>query len=276
MTTFQRNTFNERTPMKDLSNPHDKIFKATFSRKEVALEYLQSCLPGNILAMLDLSTLQLAGTSFVNEQLKEYFADLVYTCWAKTGGKVAIPLVLEHKSSPPTYPPLQIMSYQVNGWQTQINNKQKPTPIIPIIFYHGKEQWVVRPWKDYLQGMASAFEIYTPPGHYVFTDLSGIPDDKIKTFRSTFMKMVMLLMKHRNEKEYWLNHLREIFIFVENFADWEKDRNEISLLILYFKQTTNISWEEFEEKIGQLPKTKKSAMTLYESIYEKEIGRAHV
>jgi predicted transposase YdaD len=45
--------------MTELSNPHDKFFKETFSRPEVIRSFLEEYLPGNVSAVLDLNSLEL-------------------------------------------------------------------------------------------------------------------------------------------------------------------------------------------------------------------------
>jgi predicted transposase/invertase (TIGR01784 family) len=257
--------------MSDIQNLQDKLFKSLFSRKEAAREYFEKCLPEPLAAKLDFSTLRLSEKSYVNESLKEFFSDLVYQCETEEGEALTIPLILEHKSWKPPYPPLQILQYQINGWQMQVNDQEKPTPIIPIIFYHGKEKWDVKPWKNYLRGMSPVYEPYTPEGGYVFTDLSDMSDEDIQSFRDAFMKTSMLLMKHRFEQQYLLNNLRHFFIFVENEEDWEGKRIEVQLIILYLKETINLTWEQFENGVRDLPRTKNSAMTVYEDILQKGI-----
>ncbi|MBC7893347.1 MAG: Rpn family recombination-promoting nuclease/putative transposase [Sphingobacteriaceae bacterium] len=57
---------------------HDKFFKAVFSRREVAVALVKEWLPESVGAALRLDSLELTNTSFVDEDLAEHFADLVY------------------------------------------------------------------------------------------------------------------------------------------------------------------------------------------------------
>ena len=85
--------------MSQLSNPHDKFFKATFSRPEIVTSFLEEYLPPAVVNALNLDTLELQKDSFIAPDLQEYFSDLLYRAQAKDGETdVYIYLLLEHKS----------------------------------------------------------------------------------------------------------------------------------------------------------------------------------
>ena len=62
------------------NKPHDHLFKSTFSDPRIAADYIRNFLPTKLTSKLDLATLKLAPTSYVNEELKEYLSDVVYRC----------------------------------------------------------------------------------------------------------------------------------------------------------------------------------------------------
>ena len=45
--------------MSELQNPHDRFFRETFSRLEVARDFLTEYLPSEVVAVLNLDTLEL-------------------------------------------------------------------------------------------------------------------------------------------------------------------------------------------------------------------------
>ena len=83
--------------MGDITKIHDKYFKSVFSRKDVALDMLRM-LNNELLDNLDLQTFQLSNASFIDENLKESFADLVYNCQTKSNKKVLISLFMSTKA----------------------------------------------------------------------------------------------------------------------------------------------------------------------------------
>ena len=94
----------------EIINPHDKFFKETFSIRENVLDFLQGIFPGEILKKLDLSTLTLDNNSYIDEELKEHFSDIVYTCFCNNK-ELKIALLFEHKSYVVTCPYLQLLKY---------------------------------------------------------------------------------------------------------------------------------------------------------------------
>jgi predicted transposase YdaD len=65
--------------MNQLNNPHDKFFKETFSRLEVAQSFIEEVFPPDLLERLNLSALKRVNDSFTDAELEEYLADIVYS-----------------------------------------------------------------------------------------------------------------------------------------------------------------------------------------------------
>ena len=58
-------------------NPHDSFFRAVFSEPENTAAFLQSTLPAEVSRWLKLETLALTEESFVDEDLRSTYADLI-------------------------------------------------------------------------------------------------------------------------------------------------------------------------------------------------------
>ena len=52
--------------MSDLTNPHDRFFKETFSHPEIVHDFLRNYLPPEVVAALNLDTLEAQPDSFVD------------------------------------------------------------------------------------------------------------------------------------------------------------------------------------------------------------------
>jgi predicted transposase/invertase (TIGR01784 family) len=61
-----------------LSNPHDKFFKESFSRKEIARSFIKEYLPEPIQKQLNFKTLAIMKDSFIDKDLIENFTDILY------------------------------------------------------------------------------------------------------------------------------------------------------------------------------------------------------
>lgn len=58
--------------------PHDKIFKWTFSQKEAAVALFKAYLPERLTRHLDLRGAELIPATFIDEQLRGSESDLLY------------------------------------------------------------------------------------------------------------------------------------------------------------------------------------------------------
>ena len=65
----------------------------------------------------------------------------------KSGSSGKIPtdiyFILEHKTEGKVKVFIQILKYMCFVWEEDINTHKSPRIILPVIFYHGKEEWQV-------------------------------------------------------------------------------------------------------------------------------------
>jgi predicted transposase/invertase (TIGR01784 family) len=65
--------------MKDkLRYTHDDLFRATWSDKENAGSFLENNLPVPVRELVDLETLEICKNSFIDNDLKDYYSDMLY------------------------------------------------------------------------------------------------------------------------------------------------------------------------------------------------------
>ena len=179
-----------------ITNPHDLIFKQIESLKENAIDYIREVCPPEFIQNLYLDTLSLYESSYTTEELKEYFSDLVYQCNYKGRTDIKITLLFEHKSFKTEYPLIQILKYMINIWDNQLKGKQPLTPVIPILFYHGKEKWEIRRFDTYFIGIDDILKRFIPCFNIIFTDITKLPDEQIKyeMFRREANKILFLIV----------------------------------------------------------------------------------
>lgn len=95
----------------DLHNPHDSLFKAVWSRPEVARSFVRHYLPAEVVATLRLDTLELVRDAFVDERLKAHYSELLYRLQGRDGCLTHIHVLLEHKSIPERDTAFQLLRY---------------------------------------------------------------------------------------------------------------------------------------------------------------------
>lgn len=128
--------------MGEINNPHDKFFKETLGNVSLAKDFIMHYLPAEILGIIELDTLQPQKDSFVAEDLKEYFSDLLFGVQIN-GLEGYLYFLFEHKSYQTKNISFQLLTYMVEIWESKLNkeeNKELPL-IIPIVIYHGREKW---------------------------------------------------------------------------------------------------------------------------------------
>ncbi len=94
-----------------MSQEHDKYFKQIFSRKEEMTDLVVNGLP-QVAKLIDIASLQLDTTEYVDKTLKKSYSDLVYNCKYKDKN-IKIALLFEHKSHPEIHPHLQLLGYML-------------------------------------------------------------------------------------------------------------------------------------------------------------------
>lgn len=164
-----------------VQNPHDKFFRESFSRIEVARNFLEEYLPYDVSAEIQLDTLTLQSESFVDETLREHQTDLLYQAYLSSGETGYIYLLFEHKSYPDAEVAFQLLRYMVRIWTRMREDGQKLQPIIPIVIYHGERKWnVSTDFQALFAHLPSALQDYTPQYHYLLRDFSHRSETELR------------------------------------------------------------------------------------------------
>jgi hypothetical protein len=130
-------------PDESLHQPHDKLFKATFSDPVNAAAFLRHHLGGPLQALVDWDSLALQSGSFIDPQMAGSEADLLFS--AKIGGSDALFYILwEHQRSEAPLMGLRLLSYMVRIWKRQAREggpSTKLAPILPLVLAQDSDRW---------------------------------------------------------------------------------------------------------------------------------------
>lgn len=91
-------------------NPHDALFRYTFSQPKHAAGLLKSVLPESLVARTDWSSLALEPGSFVDEQLSARHTDLLFHARIDEADAFIF-LLVEHQSTADPQMPLRMLRY---------------------------------------------------------------------------------------------------------------------------------------------------------------------
>ncbi len=245
---------------------HDSFFKNLLSKREQAIEFLAKTTPAEIVENLHLDTLQLDTTDYVDSELQEYFADVVYNCDytfnENETKKVKITFLFEHKSYKESIPHLQLNRYLLNIWDTQVNQANidkikfkdfRLQPIIPIIFYHGTTKWNKQPFENYFSGMDDFLLNFLPKFDYHLIDMVDYPNARItQLFQKRQLQVGLLLMKNIFHETSLLDLVKDIFANTINFSDKTQERQFYESITSYIYHSANINIQKFIELMETL------------------------
>ena len=260
-----------------INNPNDKFFKKLFGLASVVRDYFDHLFPKHLAAKLNLNTLELDNTTYITSELEEYFSDIVWRCQF-LGKKTAVHIcfIFEHKSYVPDYPHIQIGDYKQGAYNKQLAAKQPLSVVVPIIIYHGKRRWVVKPFSDYFGDVDIEFHRFIDPYDYYLTNLQDYSDEMIRTFGSILLVKGFLALKHYSDKEYLRRHYVELILVGFDRHHSKEILDFIRSLSVYLSNIGGTTRIEVFHQIEQLDdKLKKENMyNLIDDLTEKgiEIG----
>ncbi len=151
--------------MSKFKHPHNNFFVYNFSQLDFVKGFTRELMP-EIADKIELNTLQIDTTSYINNQLKDLYSDVIYNCQLKNGEKTKLALLFEHKRSPPKFPHIQLLEYLVSIWRYNIENSEPLTFTIPIIFYHGERKWKNKTFPAYFKNIETELKKYVPDFEY--------------------------------------------------------------------------------------------------------------
>jgi predicted transposase/invertase (TIGR01784 family) len=218
-----------------ISNPHDKFFKEVFQDRENVIDFIRGVFPEQIKSRLDFDTLYPDSTSYVDEELNEIFSDIVYTCEYDGKTNIRISLLFEHKSYFDRYHKIQILKYMVRIWESARKNRSELSPVIPVIVYHGNEEWQIRPLGECFSNLDNYLKSFIPDFEYILSDFSRYTDEEIKNslFSRVSLETAILLMKNINDEESLRKNLHDYLAISSLYFREEKGLIFMRSLIHY-------------------------------------------
>lgn len=182
--------------MGKLNQPHDKYFRATFGEVGFAKDFLSNYLPEELVDIIDMNSLEPQPTSYISEELKEQFTDLLFRINIMNK-EAYVYFLFEHKSYQDRMVIFQVLNYMIAVWEAKIEEylvKRKEDNIIdtvdieipiiiPLVVYHDKYKWNVKRTlgemiPNYME-LPDNIKKYIPNFEYMLSDLSYIDDDDV-------------------------------------------------------------------------------------------------
>ena len=252
--------------------PHDATFRQFLTQPEIARDFMELHLPAELRALCDLSSLKLESGSFVEDDLRQYFSDVLYSL-KTTAGDGYVHVLIEHQSSPDRHMAFRLLRYAVAAMQRHLEAGHKKLPlVIPVLFYTGKRSpypYSTR-WLDEFDDPAVAEQLYG--GAFPLTDITVIPDDDIMNHRS--MAALTLLQKHIHQRDMaTLTDRLATLLMADTLSS-----SQVTVLIHYLLQAgESADSEAFVRELAQrVPQHGDALMTIAQQLEQKGIEKGRM
>ena len=249
--------------------PHDATFRQFLTQPEIARDFMELHLPAELRAICDLSTLKLESGSFVEDDLRQYFSDVLYSL-DTAEGEGYVHVLIEHQSSPDKHMAFRLIRYAVAAMQRHLDAGHTKLPlVIPVLFYVGKRSpypYSTR-WLDEFDDPELAHKLYS--GAFPLVDVTVIPDDDIMEHRS--MAALTLLQKHI--------HQRDIATLTDRLAtllmaDYLSSPQVMALIHYLLQAGESADSEAFVRELAQrVPQHGDALMTIAQQLEQKGIEK---
>ncbi len=250
--------------------PHDATFRQFLTQPEVARDFMELHLPAELRAICDLNTLKLESGSFVEDNLRQYFSDVLYSLKTTAGDDGYVHVLIEHQSTPDQHMAFRLIRYAVAAMQRHLEAGHKKLPlVIPMLFYTGKRSpypYSTR-WLDEFANPELAGKLYSAA--FPLVDVTVIPDDEIAGHRS--MAALTLLQKHIHHRDLaeLVDRLAPILL-----AGYLSSSQVVSLVHYIVQAGETSDAEAFVRQLAQrVPQHGDTLMTIAQQLEQKGIEK---
>ncbi|MFT2792080.1 Rpn family recombination-promoting nuclease/putative transposase [Serratia sp. T13T92] len=250
---------------KAIPSLHDSVFKQFLTHPDTARDFLELHLPPTLLQSCDLNTLKLESGSFIENDLRAYYSDVLYSLKTSKGDGFVYALI-EHQSSPDKHMAFRLVRYAIAAMQRHLEagNDQLPL-VIPILFYHGQ----VSPypysmsWLEEFSEPELAKQLYA--GYFPLVDVTVIPDDEIMQHRR--IAILELLQKHVRHRDLFELQERLVTLLLAGYTTKE----QLISLINYMLQVGSTAEPDrlIRELAKRTPRHEEELMTIAEYLEQK-------
>jgi predicted transposase YdaD len=239
----------------DIYQVNDSLFHKIFDNPENARDFLLRVLPGELKKQLDLENIEIEDTKYVSNRFEKGFSDIVVKTTLKTekGKKkpVYIYFILEHKTEGRVEIFIQVLKYMVFEWEKDYNNNTPPRIIIPVVFYHGADDWKIP------RSFADQFDVddevkrFLLDYRYILFDTNpwDFRDESNKELKKNvflFTSMVLMKAAYKHDTEAIL----EIFKFWYDRGFLE-NMDIVVYFLEYVSQTQDISRDQLKKMLDE-------------------------
>lgn len=247
------------------ATPHDAIFKTFLNHPATARDFLRLHLPASLQKLCDLNTLQLESGSFIEDDLRAYYSDVLWSLKTREGDGY-IYTIIEHQSTADTHMAFRLMRYAIAVMHRHLATGHKKLPlVIPMLFYHGTASPYPYSlcWLDEFDDPKAARQLYTAA--FPLIDITVVPDDEIMQHRR--MALLELIQKHIRKRDLMGLVEKLAILIIKGHAN----DSQLKAWFNYLMQVGDTAhFTEFLHEVAErLPQHKEKLMTIAERLRQE-------
>lgn len=215
--------------------------------------------------LCDFKTLQLESGSFIEDDLRAYYSDVLWSLKTCEGDGY-IYTIIEHQSTADSHMAFRLMRYAIAVMHRHLAAGHKKLPlVIPMLFYHGTASPYPYSlcWLDEFDDPEPARQFYSTP--FPLIDITVMPDDEIMQHRR--MALLELIQKHIRKRDLMGLVEKLAILLVKGHAN----DNQLKALFNYLIQAGDTThFGEFLHEVAErLPQHKEKLMTIAERLRQE-------
>ncbi len=263
-----------------IQDKHDGMFRKMIETKGGIKGLINRSLPEPVLNSLDLTVLEFDDTQYLDDRFKKSYSERVVKTRMKKHPDsddqeqeyldTDIYILFEHKSARTVKIFIQLLIYMCLMWQRDLAEGKPLRVIIPIVFYHGKEDWnIPLEFKKQFK-VNSVIQDYLLNFRYVLfnTEDWKLGDErKVEMENNVFLMTALSFMKDAFNDD--LESVQEIFRLWIETDYYMENKSKILFAIAYIAECKKLSQEKIIELFSQIDGGEAMETWLDKAINEK-------
>lgn len=224
----------------------DEIFKKSMENPLVAQEFINTYLSQDVLKTIDTKTLKLEKETYIEDDLKKSFSDVLLSCKVNNQDGFLF-LLLEQQSTSERFMAFRLIKYMINICSQYLikNPKAKRLPVvIPHIIYNGKKKY---------RAARNVWDLFNNPelakrfwmNDYPLINVHDIPDEELK--EKIWSGILLFFLKHIHQRQL-LKSWQEISDILPKLAKidlgYDHIRNLLQYSLTFIDQNDKIELEK--------------------------------
>lgn len=196
--------------------PYDAAYKLLFSNPEMVASLLRDFVSEELLAGLDLSTLERCSGSYVTDDLRERHDDMIWRVRRTDGLWCYLYILLEFQSTVDVWMAVRVLAYTALLWQDlirtgQVREGDTLPPVFPLVLYNGGRRWTARQdVAELLPPMTGPLAAYQPRQRYFLLEENQVPESALRSGGS--LAALLLRLERVQQPEELLPLIDELIV----------------------------------------------------------------